>query len=150
MVKWFCVHLYSKLVLCKLVQYIGFVYTCTVSLLCIYLWFCVQLYESNSRSAKGSVLSVYVYVGTHFVQSWHSDCTKQLAIYQQLVSIKIKFNQSSSQESFKCFLILHLTLKIRTKMKRRKVLPVWLPWLYWAPGAVATLISILTQLLLEL
>ena len=38
----FCIgrlHLYSKLVLCKLVQYIGFVYTCTVD------WLSVNLYS---------------------------------------------------------------------------------------------------------
>ena len=38
-VNWFCVNLYSELVLCKLVQYIGFVYICTVN------WFCVNLYS---------------------------------------------------------------------------------------------------------
>ena len=33
------IHLYKKMVLCKLVQYIGFVYTCTVN------WFSVNLYS---------------------------------------------------------------------------------------------------------
>ena len=35
-VNWFCVHLYSKLFLCTLVQETGFVYTCIVN------WFCVN------------------------------------------------------------------------------------------------------------
>ena len=105
-VNWFCVNLYSELVLCKLVQYIGFVYTCTVSWLCIhYVWFCAQLYRNWFCD----------FVGTHFAQSWHSDWTKfacllhkvctNFAIHQQLVSIKIKFKLSSSQESSQCLLI---------------------------------------------
>ena len=100
-VNWFCVHLYSQLVLCTLL----FVYTCTFSWFCVHLyrnWFFVHLhrnrfydtctvnwlysYESNSRSAKGSV----------FAQSWH------------VASIKIKFKLSSSQELSKC--LLRLTL----------------------------------------
>ena len=38
-VNWFCVNLHSELVLCKLVQYIGFVCTCTVN------WYFVNLYS---------------------------------------------------------------------------------------------------------
>ena len=40
---WFCVHLYSKLVLCTLMQLTGFVYTCTGNWFCVHLhknWFC--------------------------------------------------------------------------------------------------------------
>ena len=65
---------------------------------------------------KAVFLSVCVYVGTHFAQSWHSDCTKfvcllhkvctKFAIQQQLVSIKIKFKLSSSQEPSQCFFFL--------------------------------------------
>ena len=138
-VNWFCVNLYSELVLCKLVQYIGFVYTCTVN------WFCVNLYselvmytlcvvlctvvqklilwylysklaflamKATLEVQKAVFLSVCVYVGTHFAQSWHTDCTKfacwlhkvctNFAIHQQLVSIKIKFKLSSSQEPSQC------------------------------------------------
>ena len=132
--------IFFELVLCKLVQYIGFVYTCTVN------WFCVNLYselvmytlvvlctvvqklillylysklaflamKTTLEVQKAVFLSVFVYVGTYFAQSWHSDCTKfacllhkvctNFAVHQQLVSIKIKFKLSSSQEPSKCLL----------------------------------------------
>ena len=58
---------------------------------------------------KAVFLSVFVYVVTHFakvgtviVQSLHAD-------HQQLVSIKIKFKLSSSQETSQC--LLYLTQK---------------------------------------
>ena len=72
-------------------------------------------HSKDSRSAKAVFWSVCVYVGTHFAQSWHSDCTKfacwlhkvctNFAIHQQLVSIKIKFKLSSSQEPSQCLLL---------------------------------------------
>ena len=44
-------------------------------------------------------------------QSIHTDSTK-FAIYQQLVSIKIQFNLSSSQEPSKCLLSVSLIKKV--------------------------------------
>ena len=147
-VNWFCVNLYSELVLGKLVQYIGFVYICTVN------WFCVNLYselvmytlvvlftvvqklifwylysklaflaiKATLEVQKAVFWSVCVYVGTHFAQSWHSDCTKfacwlhkvctNFAIHQQLVSIKIKFKLSSSQEPSQCLLKIMVRVKV--------------------------------------
>ena len=141
-VNWFCVNLYSELVLCKLVQYIGFVCTCTVN------WFFVILYselvmyslvvlctvvqklilwylysklaflamKATLEVQKAVFLSVFVYVGTQFAQNWHTDCTKfacwlhkvctNFAIHQQLVSIKIKFKLSSSQEPSQCLFLI--------------------------------------------
>ena len=42
-------------------------------------------------------------VGTLIVQSFHADCIR-FAIHQKLVSIKIKFKLSSSQEPSQCLL----------------------------------------------
>ena len=121
-VNWFCVHLYGKLVFFvhlhgKLVMY-TLVVLCTVVQKLI-LWYLYSKLAFLAMKAtlevqKAVFLSVCVYVGTHFAQSWHTDCTKfacwlhkvctNFAIHQQLVSIKIKFKLSSSQEPSKCLL----------------------------------------------
>ena len=88
-VNWFCVHLYSQLVLCTLVQSTGFVYTCTMNWLYIHLywklvlctliqltgfvytytvnWFCVHLHRNWFCGTCTE---------TDFAQSWYTDCTK--------------------------------------------------------------------------
>ena len=111
-VNWFCVHLYGKLVMYTLVV------LCTVVQKLI-LWYLYSklaflVMKATLEVQKAVFLSVCVYVGTHFAQSWHSDWTKfacwlhkvctNFAIHQQLVSIKIKFKLSSSQEPSQCLL----------------------------------------------
>ena len=68
---------------------------------------------------KAVFLSVCVYilhkVGTVIVQSLHADYTKvctNFAIHQQLVSIKIKFKLSSSQEPTQCLFFFSSEVKI--------------------------------------
>ena len=114
-VNWFCVHLYGKLVMYTLVI------LCTVvpKLILWYLYsklvFLAMKATLEVRSAKGSVfVCVCTCVGTHFAQSWQSDCTKlacwlhkvytNFAIHEQLVKIRIIFKLSSSQDPSKCLL----------------------------------------------
>ena len=80
-------------------------------------WLFIHLYSKLGVLAMKATLEVQkavsmYYVGTHFAQSWYTDCTKfacwlhkvwtNFAIHQQLVSIKIKFKLSSSQEPSQC------------------------------------------------
>ena len=65
-VNWFCVHLYSQLVICTLVQSTCFVYTCTFN------WFCVHL----NFVCVSMLAQILHKVGTLIVQSLHADCIK--------------------------------------------------------------------------
>ena len=76
---WLCVHLYGKLILWTLTGNWLSLVGCSS-------------YDGNSR--------LELKVWTHW---FYKVCT-QCAIYQQLVSIKSKFNLSSSQEPSKCLL----------------------------------------------
>ena len=83
--------------------------TCTVN------WFSFvdcSSYESNSRS-----------------QSLNTDFTTQLAIYQQLTSIKSKFNLSSSQEpSKRLFNLFFVLMKMKSKVTVVKEYEQWAVW----------------------
>ena len=102
--------MYTLVVLCTVVQKLILWY--------LYSKLAFLAMKATLEVQKAVFLSLCVYVGTHFAQSWHSDCTKfacwllkvctNFAIQQQRVSIKIKFKLSSSQEPSQCLFLMYL------------------------------------------
>ena len=60
--------MYNKLVLCTVVQKLILRY--------LYSKLAVLAMKATLEVEKAVFLSVCVYVGIHFAQSWHTDCTK--------------------------------------------------------------------------